>query len=324
MFNIKKYKVSFSFILILSMCLSTKVNGQEYHIGRNDVLQISFWQQADLNTQVTVNQKGEIVLPVIGTISALGLTIDELSLKIIEEISIYNKDISQASVTVVSYGSNKIYVTGYVLSPGKYTFETFPNLWEAIQEAGGVSEAAMLSSVSIIRGETGRENNAENVVIDLAKRLVEGNFSDMPILYPGDTIYVPGVTGQMAGGTTIGPQLSKSNVFIYGQISSPGVYTLEEQMDLLRFLVVAGGPTAMANLEDVRIISQIGQYPSVIKIDLKRFTSKSQLTSILINPGDTIYIPEKESSAIMGNIISELVRIVAAAAISVLVYSKVR
>ncbi|HDI52387.1 MAG TPA: polysaccharide export protein, partial [Bacteroidetes bacterium] len=188
-----------SILLILGIFwlgTSLPVWAQEYIIGADDVLNVTFWQQPDLNSTVKVGQDGKIELPVIGSIQAAGLTPSQLSRRIAERISLFNTKITQASVVVVQYGSKKIYVTGHVLNPGKYTFESIPNLWELILEAGGPAETAILSNIKIIRG--GAEGK-KSIVVDLTKFLEKGNISELPKLYPGDTVYIPGVTGAVAG-----------------------------------------------------------------------------------------------------------------------------
>lgn len=72
----------------------------EYIIGVDDVLQITFWQQPSLNERVVVKSDGKITLSVIGEITAAGLTTSQLARKVVEQVSRFNRDISQAAVTV--------------------------------------------------------------------------------------------------------------------------------------------------------------------------------------------------------------------------------
>ena len=313
--------------IFLFLFFTATVTAQEYIIGQADELSISFWQQPDLNIVVRVEQDGKIDLPVIGKIVASGLTTSELSNSIVEKISNYNKDISQASVAVLSYGSNKIYVTGHVLSPGKYTFEVIPNLWEAILEAGGAGESALLSQINIIRGEFGRAENAENVVVNLANEIKSGDLTLLLKLYPGDTIYVPGLSAEVGGINSDGPQLSNNYVFIYGQVKKAGVYTLGGPTDILRTLVMAGGMTPLADLEEIRIISQLGRFPTVVTLDLEKYSTEGEPGMFLLNPGDTIFVPRKNDSIFSGargKIVGELLRVLLATGTSVLLYSAVR
>ena len=99
------------FILLFLIMSNVHINAQEYIIGPDDVLNITFWQQSELNTTVRVTKNGTINMPVIGTITASGMTPTALANKIVDKISIFNRNISQASVVVTTYGSKSIYVT---------------------------------------------------------------------------------------------------------------------------------------------------------------------------------------------------------------------
>jgi len=257
---------------------------QEYVIGQDDILSIQFWQQPDLNTRVKVGQDGKIALPIIGSVTAAGLTPTQLGEKIVEKISIYNKGITQATVVVTGYGSKKIYLTGQVLAPGKYTFETIPNLWKAILEAGGPTEIAILSGVTIIRGE-----GEKPILVDLTKFLETGDSSLLPPLRSGDTVYIPGIS--TGGGST---ELGGKRVYLYGEVARPGAYTIEKNLSLLAAIVMAGGPTPDAKLSEVTIVSQGIPYSRVAKVNLEEYTSGVP-SPFLLRPGDTIFVPRRSS-----------------------------
>jgi len=122
-----------------------------YRINSADLLEISFWESPDMDQQVRVSSEGNITLPVIGSIRAEGLTTKELSQSIIRQMEMYNKLINQIRIKVLEYGQNRVHVTGQVTSPGKYSFEEIPNIWDIILEAGGPLETAQLDETLIVR-----------------------------------------------------------------------------------------------------------------------------------------------------------------------------
>ena len=138
----------------LLMLLSSVTALAEYEIGVDDELQVSYWQAPELNEKVTVKSDGKITLSVIGEITAAGLTTSELSRKIVEQVSRFNRDITQAAVTVVNYGSQAVYVQGQVMNPGVYAREVIPDMWTIIKEMGGATDIGDLSRVQLIRGGT--------------------------------------------------------------------------------------------------------------------------------------------------------------------------
>ena len=137
---------------MLALGLGWPVGGtaQEYRLDKGDLITVTFWQQPDLNTQVRIDAEGKIDLPLVGRMPAAGMTVEQLSTRIAQKIAVYNNKITQASVTVNEYGSRKIFVTGAVTAPGKYTFEKIPTVWEAILEAGGSRPA--MESFKAFRG----------------------------------------------------------------------------------------------------------------------------------------------------------------------------
>jgi polysaccharide biosynthesis/export protein len=119
------------------LTFASLASAEEYVIGAEDQLQISFWQDPTLNQQVVVRQDGKITLSIIGEITASGMTSKQLAEQIGRSVSLYNSKISQATVTVVGFNSQKVFVAGQVTHPGKFAFEVIPYLWTIIKEAGG-------------------------------------------------------------------------------------------------------------------------------------------------------------------------------------------
>lgn len=159
----------------------------EYVIGPEDVLEIKFWQDGSLDADVKVRQDGKISLDIIGELQAAGLTTSELESKIVKQMSRYNKAISQSVVRVTSYGYQKVYITGQILHPGKYTFEEIPDLWTIINEAGGITETGDLTRVMIIRGG---DLAGEVSVINVAEMVASGRMNSLPKIRAGDTIEI--------------------------------------------------------------------------------------------------------------------------------------
>jgi polysaccharide export outer membrane protein len=57
---------------------AAEVQGHEYRIGPEDVLQIAVWQNAELSRTLPVRPDGKISLPLVNDIQAAGLTPMEL------------------------------------------------------------------------------------------------------------------------------------------------------------------------------------------------------------------------------------------------------
>ncbi len=288
----------------------------QYSIGPGDKLSVSFWQDPELNFTTTVTQDSMIVLSVGGSIKAGGLTVEQLSNEIVEHISIFNRRITSTTVKVVEYGSNKIYVMGKVRTPGKYTFESIPGLWQVLLEAGGPTPDANLNNVLIVRDQQSNENTIQ---IDVATALRQDHLNSLPSLHAGDNIYVPARVGQGNSGGIDALQGQENVLFIYGQVGSPGVHTFQKSLNLLEALVTAGGPTPQAKLENVRVIRKIGNYSTVTRVDVERYSKGTVPDIFMVQGGDSIYVPRKGS--FRESFVWDLFMIAAGAAVTATVYA---
>jgi protein involved in polysaccharide export with SLBB domain len=260
-----------------------------YKIFAEDLLEITFWESPEMDTQIRVNSDGFITLPVIGNLKVTDLTIKELSQEIITQMAIYNKLLNQVKIKVLEYGHNKVHITGQVASPGKYTFEKIPNLWDIIMEAGGPLEEAQLNEVLIVRNqEEGKIFNA-----DVANALKQGEVSKLPEIYPGDAIHIPGSSSPYEKAISYS---DKSEYYVLGAISNPGSQRFENNLNILDAIGRAGGPTSEANLSEVKYVSVYEKGSQVWKINLNLYLNNSLPMPIpIIKPGSTIFVPRKKT-----------------------------
>lgn len=265
---------------------------EPYLIGPADVLAITFWQEPGLNSEVRVTENGMITLPVVGEIKASGLTTTRLSKDIVDQMAFYQTPVSQATVVVTEFNSRSVVVSGQVVNPSSQNYENIPDLWRVIINAGGPTDQADLSRITIIRKEGEKSKVIET---DLSSIIKEGDLSSAPILRPGDLINVP------ASPFGIGIQLGESplfegrNVFfVLGSVVNPGVRNLEAGIDVLEAITLAGGTTADADLENVRVIMKGQRYSKVVKMNLLKYISVGIPPRFVLHPEDTIFVPAKQ------------------------------
>lgn len=264
----------------------------EYTIGPEDVLQISFWQDPSLDQTVTVRRGGKVTISIIGEITAGGLTAFQLGQKIGERANLFNPAISQTAVTVLKYNSQKVFINGQVLLPGAYAFEEPPDVWTLIKEAGGVTELADLSKVTVIRGS---RDAGKIETMNIEKLVSTGRFDKIVQLYPGDVVEVPRMLGGMFG--TGLPKVSRERrniIYITGAVGRPGPVNLDEGMDVLDAIVMGGGSMPTADLKRVKVVSKHADYSSVMTIDLERYAEIGAPRRYILRPEDTVVLPEKK------------------------------
>lgn len=162
-------------------------NNSKYIIGNGDVLGIKVWQNPDLDDQVIVRPDGLISFALVGEVEAAGKTISDFTQLLTQGLREFIK-YPQVSVSVNTFGGNRVIILGQVKSPGVYTIPTGKTILEAVGLAGGFTEDAVTPSVILVKG--GLEK-PEPKRLDLNKALKLADLSDNLVLESEDIVYVP-------------------------------------------------------------------------------------------------------------------------------------
>src|SRR5713226_1779340 len=111
----------------------------DYVIGTDDVLNVVFWRDKDMSSEVAVRPDGKISLPLLNDVQAAGLTPAQLRVQLTESAKQY---VSDPNVTIVvrQINSRKVFITGQVQKPGPYTLGGATTVLQLIATAGGVLE----------------------------------------------------------------------------------------------------------------------------------------------------------------------------------------
>ena len=154
--------------------LIKKVSLEDYQLGPGDSIRIIVYQEPDLSGTFAINTNGEVSLPLVGQVSAAGLTTKELASNVESQLSRgYVKDASVAA-EVVTY--RPYYIYGEVAKAGEYPYAANINVAKAVAAAGGFTYRAKKSFVYILRAGASQE--------------VRVNVSHDVFIYPGDTVRV--------------------------------------------------------------------------------------------------------------------------------------
>jgi len=285
--NLKQILISLT-VIVVGMALVPPTQSADYLIGAEDELQISYWQGPERNIQVRVGLDGKISLDIVGRIEAAGKTTTQLENDIVRLISRLDKRISQASVRVVEFNYNYVFVIGQINVPGKMTFEEIPDLWTVINESGGVTDLGDLSRVSIIRGgdQAGRVE-----VVNLREALAFGNLEQLPRLRRGDTIEIGRTPGQVLAGE-IGRLAEKKSLFyVIGAVGNPGPITYEENLDVLEVIALAGGPGESADLKRTQLVIKDGNYAQTINLNLEKYIQVGKPARYIMKKEDMVIVP---------------------------------
>jgi polysaccharide export outer membrane protein len=161
---------------------------EPFRIGREDVLDIAVWRDADLSRTLPVRPDGFISMPMVGEIQAEGKTPAELSEEIKTRLAPY---IQQPRVTVMVHEVNsaRIFVTGEVAHPGAFPMKGRISVVQAIALAGGFSDFANKDGILVIRQGQGQEG--AEIPVRYSDMVADNNNRRDLFLKPGDTVVVP-------------------------------------------------------------------------------------------------------------------------------------
>ncbi|OEU53192.1 MAG: hypothetical protein BA871_09790 [Desulfuromonadales bacterium C00003096] len=87
-------------------------------------------------------------------------------------------------------------------------------------------------------------------------------------------------------------EIHSKNIFVLGQVVSPGGYPLQQDLTVLQALSLAGGLAEWADKGNVVILRNENGKQSRIKFDYKNISKGKYLEkNIVLKPGDTIIVP---------------------------------
>ncbi|MEX0780806.1 MAG: polysaccharide biosynthesis/export family protein [Balneolales bacterium] len=157
-------------------------------IRTGDQIEITVWEYDEFETNRSVNNRGFLLVPLLGEIEARGLTMDTFTENLRGELSEYIKGDFNLSVSVSSADGNMVSVLGSVSRPDNYEIGDDISLLEILSRAGGTTDRADLRNITIYK-ETG---TGERMTVDLTRHLYgKTNPTSIAVIYPGNVIYVP-------------------------------------------------------------------------------------------------------------------------------------
>jgi len=185
-------RVKKRFIAVLLLCgLSPLASADIYQLNPGDQLEISVWNEENLQKIITVLPDGKISFPLVGHLQAAGKTASEIEALITDKLDAYIAD-PEVNVTVTSARGNVVYVVGKVLKPGPIVMIQSTSVMQALAMAGGLNEFASGNAIKIIRRGGLAQGGGEELLKVRYSDLEKGSdLSTNHLLKYGDVIVVP-------------------------------------------------------------------------------------------------------------------------------------
>jgi len=199
---------------------------EAYAVGVGDVLSVTVYNNADLSGEFTVAPDGSIALPLVGQVQVVGRTEALIRGDITDRLKTDYLVDPQVSVSVKTYQSQFVYVTGAVPRASRVAIRSGLTLRGALAEAG----AAISPGITVeLRRANGEVTMLEADKLDAA---------DAPLPKDRDVLTV-----------------QQSNfISIYGEVRRSSRLALTPEMTLLQAIAMAEGLTDWANKKKIKIL----------------------------------------------------------------------
>jgi polysaccharide export outer membrane protein len=153
-------------------------------LSPGDSIKVTFAEESDLDQTQKIRRDGKISLPLIGELTAAGKRLMDLQREI---ISRYEGKLDNPEVLVtLESGTATVIVSGFANKPGKIDFNRPTTVFQAIMEAGGVSDYGSLRNIHLTRIING-EQRTETINLRTA---IRGEPIDPEYVQDGDVIYI--------------------------------------------------------------------------------------------------------------------------------------
>lgn len=144
----------------------------DYRLGANDKVTIGVYGEDEISREYTVGPSGTISLPLIGELTAKGMTVAELRGEVQRRLASGFINNPTVSVTITAF--RNFYILGEVNRPGEYAYEAGLTITQAVAEAAGYTYRAK-KTYAFIRHEGETTETRVRLTPDIKVR-------------PGDTI----------------------------------------------------------------------------------------------------------------------------------------
>ena len=145
-------KFIFTLYMSVIILLSFNVSAEEadnYKVSTDDEISITVFNEPDLNVNKTkIGTNGSVSIPLIGQINIKGLSVTEIESKITTLLLDGYLKKPNVSVTITEY--RPFYINGEVKKPGSYPYRKGLTIEKAITLAGGFTERASKSAISLV------------------------------------------------------------------------------------------------------------------------------------------------------------------------------
>jgi polysaccharide export outer membrane protein len=247
-------------------------------ISAGDLLSVDVFDTPELSAKLRVSEKGDVDLPVAGSIHVGGMTAEEAATSI---ENLLRDDVilkhPHVEVFIQEYATQGVSILGEVKNPGVYPNLGSHSLLDFISVAGGITPTAGKAVTITHKNDPG---NPTIVQLD--------NSPDLPqrgavAILPGDTIMV-----------------SRSGiVYVVGDLVKPGGFLIEnnQRLTALQAIALAQGANRTAGLNGTRLIRKTPNGPQETHVQLRKILQGKE-ADLRLEDGDILFVPVSKGKTV--------------------------
>jgi polysaccharide biosynthesis/export protein len=234
---------------------------RDYRVGPEDLLEVQFFGQEDLNRQVRVDGEGEVTLPLVGAVKVAGYSPKAIEKRLMDAYGARYLRTPQINLAVKEYRHQRVSVTGAVDKPGYYEIIGPRKLLEILAMAGGLQDKGADSKAGDVVRVIREQGTPQTLIIDLKRLQAQGDPELNVTIKSGDVVHVP-----FAG-----------NAYVLGGVRMPGSVAVRDNLTLSQALAMVGGadPVLATNQVTVMRLDE-NRKPITITAHLNKVLSRQE------------------------------------------------
>lgn len=246
----------------LELLMDRPFDPGEYRLGPADLVTISTTGEANLAWTVRVTPDGTVVIPTVGAVPVLGLSLDEAEERIEQAVLRYYRNLD-VHITLAGVRRFKVFVVGDIEDPGA----------KLASAATRVSELVPPRRNILVQRASG-----DTLAVDVVRFVQTGDLRYNPTLLAGDVLVVPQVD---------------ERVEVYGRVFFPGTYEYRAGETLAELLRVVNGYRGFPS--DAHDVVYLSRFVDRRNRELTRFSRDEAIggrgAALVLQPFDAVYVP---------------------------------
>jgi polysaccharide export outer membrane protein len=247
----------------------------DYRVGAGDVIDVTVLGNQDLSRSASVQTNGSVVLPLLGEVKVVALTVAEIKNKLTSLLARDYLVNPHVEVHVKEYASQFVTVLGEVNTPGRRPLRGRTRLLDVLLDVGGFTPRAS-GEVTISRLEGTFSSGEKTLRIRLG--------TSTPTTQDQINLDVPLRQGDLITAS------QKYYITVEGEVTKPGRYVLEPDLTVSGAISIAGGLTRFgSNSIRVRRTTPDSPTPTILKVGLKDVRNGKE-TDLPLQANDVITV----------------------------------